>query len=395
MLVKKKLKYVTEDEYYRWYSFYCDNDVTRTCARCLFYRNKMPCRYDMNDCWVRHKEIYSDKILNQKISIEVEDILTKQEKEYLSSMLYPFQERVISVTKMSSGDVDEYIQITYKLIEGSANTSIIILPLFKSGTMYVGMKINKKYTLEELDLFTSLPNKGEIILLDVDNKGDKKYRVLKRNGNIVEVLGMTNLYNCQYKDEGNVSEQNFDKGHCGQVYGGSQVDHYLSKTWYRTLSNIAKGALVQKKIIQKMYTKDNGVSTSATYNGTEELFNRPYHLTLVDQIDCGSRYIYTLGIEDIVEYIGNGVENLNMANINIMYFNSPDDFIFQDIWLNSAYDAVYYGSERYTFSVQRDSGSLHVRSATTPHYIRPSFQIDLSKIGWRRDKYKETSKTEK
>ena len=387
MLVKKKLKYVTEDEYYRWYSFYCEN-IARTCEGCLFHRHRMPCHYDTNECWVRHKEIYSDKILNQKISIEVEDILTKQEKEYLSSMLYPFQERVVSVAKMSSGDVDEYIQIVYNLTEGSVNTSIIILPLFKSGTMYVGMKINKQYTLEELGLFTSLPNKGEIILLDVDNKGDKKYRVLNRNGNVVEVLGMTNLYDCQYKNEGNISEQNFDKGHYGQVYGGSQVDTYLSRTWYSTLSNIAKGALVQKKIIQKMYVKGSGTSTSATYNGTEELYNRPYNLTLVDQIDCGSRYIYALGIEDIVEYLGNGVENLNMAKVNTMYFNSPDDFISQDIWLNSAYDAAYCGSARYAFSVLRISGSLHIRSATECHYIRPSFQIDLSKIGWRRDKYR-------
>ena len=70
-------------------------------------------------------------------------ILAKKEKEYLSSVIKPFRDRVSSISKY--GPL-EYITIS---LDGD---DFAILPNFEEGTMYKGMKLGKKYTLEELEL---------------------------------------------------------------------------------------------------------------------------------------------------------------------------------------------------------------------------------------------------
>ena len=72
-----------------------------------------------------------------------EEILTKEEKDYLSAVIKPFRNRVSSISK--DGPL-EYITIS---LDGD---DFAILPNFEEGTMYKGMKLGKKYTLEELEL---------------------------------------------------------------------------------------------------------------------------------------------------------------------------------------------------------------------------------------------------
>lgn len=75
-----------------------------------------------------------------------EKILDKTEKRYLSGVIRPFKNKVISILK---GRVSTYDK-EFILIE--LEKEIINLPFFKSKTMYKGMKENKKYTLKELGL---------------------------------------------------------------------------------------------------------------------------------------------------------------------------------------------------------------------------------------------------
>lgn len=84
------------------------------------------------------------KIKNIRIVYEFEqEILDDKEKEYLSSVIKPFRNKVVSISKNKC--VDAYIVIKLK-------DDDICLPYFNSKSMYCGMKINKKYTLEELGL---------------------------------------------------------------------------------------------------------------------------------------------------------------------------------------------------------------------------------------------------
>ena len=70
------------------------------------------------------------------------EILDEVEKRYLRGVIRPFEVRFIKKVGLTNA---EYIYIELK-------SDHISLPNFSSNTMYKGMEIDKKYTLEELGL---------------------------------------------------------------------------------------------------------------------------------------------------------------------------------------------------------------------------------------------------
>ena len=78
-------------------------------------------------------------------------ILDDIEKEYLSGIIKPFRNRVKYITKFRGVFDNEFIEIGH-VMDNEAELYYIELPLFKKGTMYKGMEVGKKYTLEELGL---------------------------------------------------------------------------------------------------------------------------------------------------------------------------------------------------------------------------------------------------
>ena len=75
-----------------------------------------------------------------------QEILTAEEKAYLSALIRPFRDSVRDVEKIKVDDETDRICIG---IYGTHND--IFLPPFDRGTMYRGMEYNV-YTLEELGL---------------------------------------------------------------------------------------------------------------------------------------------------------------------------------------------------------------------------------------------------
>lgn len=64
-IVKRvKLRDLTEEQLER----YCDNNYGRKCEKCIF-RN-VNCAACTSGCWIKHKDLYSDKFLDQEIEIE-------------------------------------------------------------------------------------------------------------------------------------------------------------------------------------------------------------------------------------------------------------------------------------------------------------------------------------
>lgn len=155
MKIKKKLRDLTEDEYRKYVETHCDGN---SCSdECIF--GIVTCSYHNNHSWIKNKDLFSDKFLNQEIEIEVPDILDKKEKEYLSAVIKPFRERVISITKHSSNKdlcfisivIEPKKEIKHMLFEGEMEE--IFLPFFKKNSlMYQDLELDKKYTLEELEL---------------------------------------------------------------------------------------------------------------------------------------------------------------------------------------------------------------------------------------------------
>ena len=146
MKIKKKLRDLTEEEYREYLDTHCGG---KSCSECIF--GIVTCSYQNTCNWIKNKELFSDKFLNQEIEIEVPDILDKEEKEYLSAVIKPFRNIVKSISKSNvANGLYEYISI--ETVHPLAKTEFISFPLFETQTMYKNMKLRKKYTLEELDL---------------------------------------------------------------------------------------------------------------------------------------------------------------------------------------------------------------------------------------------------
>ena len=78
-------------------------------------------------------------------------VLDKTEEKYLSAVIKPFRDRIRCIIK-SKNFPDEYLRIHLNSYDDRKDGDIIYLPRFEVGTMYKGMQVNKKYTLEELGL---------------------------------------------------------------------------------------------------------------------------------------------------------------------------------------------------------------------------------------------------
>ena len=144
-----KLRDMTKEQW----DFYKNNYCNYQCNACPFRSANCLVSLSTNS-WIHYKELYSDKFLDQKIKIEIEepDILDEEEKEYLRAVIKPFRNRVISISKYFYVFDNAYaIDIYIKSSVGIFETEIIRLPLFKNN-MYTGMAKNKAYTLEDLDL---------------------------------------------------------------------------------------------------------------------------------------------------------------------------------------------------------------------------------------------------
>lgn len=147
--MKIKLKDLTEEQYERWKKENCRNGK---CDSCLFFR--VECNMTPPSCWVKNKELYSNKFLNQEIEIKDELLLTNKEREYLENVLKPFKDKVKSVEKMCIAAVDESERacICITMSDGK-NILTFSLPYFVASKYYNGLRSNKKYTLEDLRLF--------------------------------------------------------------------------------------------------------------------------------------------------------------------------------------------------------------------------------------------------
>ena len=88
---------------------------------------------------------------NYKIIKLPKSILNDTEKEYLGNIIKPFRDRVISIKKIeNSGEECLIIQVEH--FKDKSIREIFMLPSFEKKTMYQGMELGKRYTLEELGL---------------------------------------------------------------------------------------------------------------------------------------------------------------------------------------------------------------------------------------------------
>ncbi len=88
-----------------------------------------------------------DDILNNEVQI-IEEILNKDEKEYLSAVIKPFKSKIKGICLIGTSD-PVYIRIE---LCGLYGDETIALPFFEKDKMYKNMEAYREYTLKELRL---------------------------------------------------------------------------------------------------------------------------------------------------------------------------------------------------------------------------------------------------
>ena len=116
------------------------NDLT-CCVIDLFHNGKCP-----DSC-----KVCKQKAIGWLLEEAKEPILGYVEKEYLSGVINPFRKIIVSVSKHRLNNDLEYIAIRVKSLKEDEEENMCF-PAFKIGTMYKGLEVDKKYSLEELGL---------------------------------------------------------------------------------------------------------------------------------------------------------------------------------------------------------------------------------------------------
>lgn len=102
-------------------------------------------QYNIDPEIQRTGDFFTDSILDWMAQEYKPEILDKVEKKYLSEVIRPFRKEVIAIKKLEVPSGREYILIILK-------DDGMHFPCFKKDTMYKGMKLEKRYTPEELGL---------------------------------------------------------------------------------------------------------------------------------------------------------------------------------------------------------------------------------------------------
>ncbi len=109
------------------------------------YNNEKIDYFELNECHISFNDSAYKKWLDME---HKEPILDDAEKRYLSAVIRPFRNKIYTIAKWRSNSGDsEWLSFI-----GEVKFGTFYLPSFKAGTMYKGMKLYRKYTLEELGL---------------------------------------------------------------------------------------------------------------------------------------------------------------------------------------------------------------------------------------------------
>ena len=189
--------------------------------------------------------------------------------------------------------------------------------------------------------------KGDIVEIDTDGDNTaERYRVIKvLSDNTAEFMAMESPTNIKYWN-GNISYKAFsddiynaygvkpsDKNYV--KYDGSTIDTYLNSTWYGSRSDTFKAAVFAQDVVQRAISSTNGLEEPPA-NPNSDKYKRwryrfsglgtIYGLTRVAYNNVGSRYVYTMSVEDIYDYLGKSFDSgggyIDRAAVNDLFWDN-------------------------------------------------------------------------
>lgn len=225
-----------------------------------------------------------------------------------------------------------------------------------------------------------MPDKGDLIKID-----EKKYRVLKINDTVAEVLAMYDATEIQKTGD-------------GDVYENSVLDTYCNQEFYKSLKTPTQNAIIPKEFSQDKWTlmpEANNDPAAIVYTArwqepnSEDYVDYKYELSLASYGASISRNCYILSCQDIIDYLGvttsmNGTDTtLTSKNVFKMFWNRESlDGDKKNIWLRSASNMEAFQEADVLLNINSEIGGIFPSVDTTSSSVRPAFQIDLSKIEW-------------
>ena len=221
-----------------------------------------------------------------------------------------------------------------------------------------------------------MPKKGDIIILNLDG-ADREYRVLSVNGNIYKVMGMFDNFTSKYNE---TSITTTFGSTTAQKYEGSALDTYLNTTWYNTLNNTAKAAIVPENVVQYCYMYYDQPNTPNTptytyqyqYNWSDSDYGNADN---VGSVTVGERNVFALDLKDIFDYMGKVC--ITSDELMTMFWNSTTK-VSKYLWLRSS----RANNSGRAWSVDGNFCTLRNDVVATSIFVRPALNLDMSKIDW-------------
>ena len=216
--------------------------------------------------------------------------------------------------------------------------------------------------------------KGSIVKMNLDGT-ERQYRVLRVNGNVCKVMGMWDDFTSAYNS---TSTTTTFGSTTAQKYEGSTLDTYLNTTWYNTLKDNVKAAIVPENIVQycyQYYDKPNIPNTPTyTYQYQYNWSDSDYeNADNVGNVTVGERNVFALDLKDIFDYFGKVCITSN--ELMTLFFNQTTQ-VSKYLWLRSSY-AVNSDSAWYVLGY---FGLLFNSTVDNSLVVRPALNLDMSKI---------------
>ena len=220
------------------------------------------------------------------------------------------------------------------------------------------------------------PAKGSIVKMNLDGT-ERQYRVLSIDGNVAKVVAMYDTLTSKYN---NTSRTTTFGSTTAQKYNDSTLDIYLNFTWYDTLKDNVKEAIVPEDVVQycyKYYDDPNTPNTSTytyqyQYNWSDSNYNNADN---VGNVKVGYRNVFALDLKDIFDYFGKVCITSN--ELMTLFFNQTTQ-VSKYLWLRSSF-AGGSGSD-VAWRVSGDYGLLSGNLVDNSGVVRPALNLDMSKI---------------
>ena len=219
------------------------------------------------------------------------------------------------------------------------------------------------------------PAKGTIISMDLDGNGAKQYRIIKSSGEVAQVMAMYDTLTSAYNS---TSTTTTFGSTTAQKYADSTLDTYLNTTWYNTLKDNVKAAIVPENVVQycyKYYDEPNTPNTPTytyqyQYNWSDSGYENADN---VGNVAVGDRNVFALDLKDIFDYFGKSCITSN--ELMTLFFNQTTK-VSKYLWLRSS-SADFSSNAWYVYG---HNGSLLDSSVSNSNVVRPALNLNLSQI---------------